>query len=172
VELLARVENLLKNSAGKKQIPIELIEGKIKEIMPSLSSDIIACLVKLLSNKELVEIGKKVFNPLPNSKIGSKGYMGARVQPNSPTDNIEDITWQVFNAWSYAVGDVVLGTNPVSSEPSSVAKIENALFDIITTFDLEEVIPNCVLSHVDIQAEVEKENPGVPVFGFKASLEP
>jgi len=143
-------------------------EEKIKEIIPSLSSDIIACLVKLMNNEELIEVGKKVFNPLPNSKIGSKGYMGARVQPNSPTDNIEDITWQVFDAWSYAVGDVVLGTNPVSSEPESVAKIENALLDIISTFDLQDVIPNCVLSHVDIQAEVEEQNPGSTGIWFQS----
>ncbi|MFT5056054.1 MAG: ethanolamine ammonia-lyase large subunit [Pseudoalteromonas distincta] len=143
-------------------------EEKIKEIMPCLSSDIIACLVKLMTNNELIKISRKVFNPLPNSRIGSKGYMGARVQPNSPTDNIEDITWQVFDAWSYAVGDVVLGTNPVSSEPESVAKIEHALFDIIESFGLKETIPNCVLSHVDIQAEVEKENPGSTGIWFQS----
>jgi len=143
-------------------------EESIKEIMPSLSSDVIACLVKLMSNQELIQLSKKVFNPLPNSKIGSKGYMGARVQPNSPTDNLEDISWQVFNAWSYAVGDVVLGTNPVSSEPESVAKIEKALFDIIKSFDLEETIPNCVLSHVDVQAEVEEANPGVTGIWFQS----
>ncbi|MCG1036752.1 ethanolamine ammonia-lyase subunit EutB [Polaribacter sargassicola] len=140
-----------------KDFTLTKSEEEIKEIMPCISSDIIACLVKLMSNEELITIGKKVFNPLPNSKIGSKGYMGARVQPNSPTDNIEDISWQVFNAWSFAVGDVVLGTNPVSSDVKSVANIENALFDIISTFNLEETIPNCVLSHVDVQAEVEQQ---------------
>ena len=143
-------------------------EEKIKEIMPCLCSDIIACLVKLMTNDELIQLSNKVFNPLPNSKIGSKGYMGARVQPNSPTDNLEDIAWQVFDAWSYAVGDVVLGTNPVSSEPTSVAKIELALYDIIASFGLEETIPNCVLSHVDIQAEVEKEYSGSTGIWFQS----
>jgi ethanolamine ammonia-lyase large subunit len=143
-------------------------EANIKEIIPYLHSDVIACLVKLMNNEELIQVSQKVFNPLPNSKIGSKGYMGARVQPNSTTDNIEDITWQVFNAWSYAVGDVVLGTNPVSSEVESVAKIENALLDIIQTFDLENTIPNCVLSHVDVQAEVENEHPGTTGIWFQS----
>lgn len=151
-----------------KDFTLSQPEEEIKRIMPSLSSDLIACLVKLITNEELIEIGKKVFNPLPNSKIGSKGYMGARVQPNSPTDNIEDISWQVFNAWSYAVGDVVLGNNPVSSEPESVAKIENALFDIISSFELEDIIPNCVLSHVDIQALVEEQNPGTTGIWFQS----
>ena len=39
-------------------------EEKIKGIMPSLSSDVIACLVKLLSNEELIILSKKIFNPL------------------------------------------------------------------------------------------------------------
>ena len=143
-------------------------EEEIKKIMPSLSSDVIACLVKLMDNEELIQVSNKIFNPLPNSKIGSKGYMGARVQPNSPTDNIEDISWQVFNAWSFAVGDVVLGTNPVSSEPESVARIEKALLDIITTFELNDTIPNCVLSHIDVQAEVEEMNPNTTGIWFQS----
>lgn len=94
--------------------------------------------------------------------------MSARVQPNSPTDNIDDIIWQVFDAWSYGVGDLVLGTNPVSSEPASVAKIEKALFDILTTFGLQEVMPNCVLSHIDVQAEVEEFQPGTTGVWFQS----
>ena len=74
-------------------------ENEIKLIMPGLSSDIIGLLVKLLSNDELIIIGQKVFNPLPGSNIGAKGYLGARIQPNSPTDNIDDITMQVFDGW-------------------------------------------------------------------------
>lgn len=151
-----------------KDFVLTASENDIKRIMPALSSDMISCLVKLLSNEELIAVGQKVFNPLPNSKIGSKGYMGARVQPNSPTDNTEDIQWQVFDAWSYAVGDVVLGTNPVSSEPESVAKIEQSLQEIISTFGLEGIIPNCVLAHVDIQAEVEQRYPGSTGIWFQS----
>lgn len=143
-------------------------EEKIKSMMPSLTSDVIACLVKLLSNEELIAVGQKVFNPLPGSKIGSKGYLGARIQPNSPTDEIEDIVWQVFNGWSFGVGDLVLGTNPVSSEVKSVAKIEAALYDIIQTFGLEKTIPNSVLSHIDIQAKVEEIQTGTTGIWFQS----
>ncbi len=141
---------------------------EIQAIMPGLSSDIIGCLVKLMSNDELIAVGQKVFNPLPGSKIGSKGYLSARIQPNSPTDDLDDITWQVFDAWSYAVGDLVLGTNPVSSEPQSVAAIEAALLDILQAFDLEDVLPNCVLAHIDIQAEVEAMQPGSTGIWFQS----
>ena len=143
-------------------------EDSIREVMPGLTSDIIACLVKIMDNEELIRLSGKIFNPLPGSKIGSKGYLGARIQPNSPTDNIEDIIWQVFDGWSYAVGDVVLGVNPVSSLPKSVERIEKALLDVITTFGLEKTLPHCVLSHIDVQAEVESEAPGTTGIWFQS----
>lgn len=143
-------------------------EAMCKEAAAALTSDEIAVLVKLMSNAELIALSQKVFNPLANSNIGSKGYLGARVQPNSPTDDPEDIFWQVMDAWSYAVGDVVLGTNPVSSDVEQVARIEATLFDIISTFQLENTIPHCVLAHIDIQANVEKRQPGSTGIWFQS----
>jgi ethanolamine ammonia-lyase large subunit len=143
-------------------------EPAIKQIMPGLSSDAIACVVKLLSNDQLVAIGRKVFNPLPGSNIGANGYLGARIQPNSPTDDPEDIVVQVLDGWSYAVGDVVLGTNPVSSDVDQVAAIELALRDLLTTFELDAVLPQCVLAHVDVQAAVEKKFPGSTALWFQS----
>jgi ethanolamine ammonia-lyase large subunit len=156
------------NMRELKAFVLEQSEDEIKTIMPALTSDVIGCLVKLMSNEELIQIGQKVFNPIPGTKIGSKGYLSARVQPNSPTDNPEDIAWQVFDAWSYGVGDLVLGTNPVSSDPKSVAEIEKTLFDIISTFGLETTLPNCVLSHIDVQAEAEKIYPGTTGIWFQS----
>jgi ethanolamine ammonia-lyase large subunit len=121
-----------------------------------------------MSNDELIAVGSKVFNPLPGTRLGAKGYLGARIQPNSPTDNVDDIRWQVFDGWSFAVGDVVLGTNPVSSEVSSVATIEAALGDILRAFKLDDVIPHSVLAHIDIQAEVEQQHPGSTVVWFQS----
>ena len=134
-------------------------EDEIKLIMPGLTSDVVACLVKIMSNDELIQCGQKIFNSLPGSNIGAKGYMSARIQPNSPTDNTDDIMWQVFDGFSYAVGDVVLGTNPVSSEPSSVAKIAATLSDVISTFGLQGTLPHCVLAHIDVQAEAQAQQP-------------
>lgn len=143
-------------------------EDEIKAVRDGLSSDVIGCVVKLMSNEELIAVGSKVFNPLPGSNIGAQGYMGARIQPNSPTDNLDDIRWQVFDGWAYGVGDVVLGTNPVSSETASVGAIEAALKDIIDTFELQDVLPHCVLAHIDVQAAVESENPGVTALWFQS----
>ena len=143
-------------------------ESDIKKVASGLSSDVIACVVKLMTNKELIAVGSKIFHALPGSNIGARGYLGARVQPNSPTDNVDDIRWQVFDAWSYAVGDVLLGTNPVSSTPASVASVEQTLQEILTTFGLTETLPHCVLSHIDVQADVEQTNPGLTRLWFQS----
>src|SRR5262245_33341370 len=62
-------------------------EIEIKGIMNGLTSDTIGCVPKLMSNEELIALGQKIFNGLPGTKMGAKGYMGARIQPNSPTDH-------------------------------------------------------------------------------------
>jgi ethanolamine ammonia-lyase large subunit len=151
-----------------KTFLLERSEQEIHEIRNGLSSDVIACVVRLMTNDELIAVGAKVFNPLPGTQLGSKGYMGARIQPNSPTDNIDDIRWQVFDAFAYAVGDVLIGTNPVSSTPESVAAVETALQDILVTFGITDVLPHCVLSHIDVQAEVERKHPGSTEFWFQS----
>ncbi|WP_373691574.1 ethanolamine ammonia-lyase subunit EutB [Hyalangium versicolor] len=143
-------------------------EDEIKRVCRGLSSDVIACAVKLMSDAELTTVGSRIFHPLPGSQLGARGYLGARIQPNSPTDHPEDICWQVFNGWSFAVGDVVLGTNPVSSVPESVAAVEAALHDILVTFGLQDVMPNCVLAHIDIQARVEEFQPGTTGIWFQS----
>ncbi len=151
-----------------KQFLLTQDEASIHQVASGLSSDVIACVVKLMSNDQLIEIGGKIFNPLPGSNIGAKGYLGARIQPNSPTDNVDDIRWQVLDAWSYAVGDVLLGTNPVSSEVDSVAAVEATLQELLQTFELESVLPHCVLSHIDVQAQVEQKHPGRTALWFQS----
>jgi ethanolamine ammonia-lyase large subunit len=135
-------------------------EPAIKAIMPGLSSDVIACVVRLMTNDELIRLGDTVYNPLPGTQIGGRGCLAARLQPNSPTDHPDDIRWQVFDGWAYGVGDVVLGTNPVSSEPASVKAVSDTLRQVLEAFDLAAVMPHCVLAHIDVQAEVDAAAPG------------
>jgi ethanolamine ammonia-lyase large subunit len=151
-----------------KTFLLEQSESEVHAIRPGLSSDSIACVVKLMSNQELTETGRKVFNPLGGSQLGARGYMGARIQPNSPTDHPDDIRWQVFNAFAFAVGDVLVGTNPVSSEPESVALVEATLKDVLDTFKISETIPHCVLAHIDIQAQLERTQAGSTALWFQS----
>lgn len=151
-----------------KEFLVTQDEVAIKTLMPGLASDVIGCVVKLMSNAELITVGAKIFNSLPGSHIGAKGYLGARIQPNSATDNVEDIRWQVLDGFAYAVGDVLLGTNPVSSDPNSVHAVELTLQDVLVTFGIQDVLPHCVLAHIDVQAEVETKWPGSTALWFQS----
>jgi ethanolamine ammonia-lyase large subunit len=137
-------------------------------LLAGLGSDAIACVVKLMDDRELTRVGSRFCTPLPGSRIGAPGYLGARVQPNSPTDHPEDILWQVLSAWSYAVGDVVLGSNPAGGGLEAVAAVEAALKDLLDTFGLAETMPHCVLAHIDLQAELEGRRPGSTGIWFQS----
>ncbi|MFO1065549.1 MAG: ethanolamine ammonia-lyase subunit EutB [Pirellulales bacterium] len=165
---LYEVRPSLRTLGDLRRFLIESDEADIHAIKSHLSSDSIACVVKLMTDDELMRVSGKIFNALPGSKIGARGYLGARVQPNSPTDNVDDIRWQVFDAFAYAVGDLLLGTNPVSSNPQSVAAVEKTLADILQTFGLQEAMPHCVLAHIDVQAEVETKEPGITALWFQS----
>ncbi|MGF6175001.1 ethanolamine ammonia-lyase [Ensifer sp. 4252] len=143
-------------------------EEEIKGVMNGLTSDSIGFVPKLMSNEELISVSQKIFNVMPGTKLGAKGYMGARIQPNSPTDHPDDIVWQVFDAFSYATGDIVIGTNPVDSTVESVATVERALKDIVDTFKLGDIIPWCVLAHIDVQGEVSETFPGTVSTMFQS----
>ena len=143
-----------------KEFLLTKSESEIKGIMYGLTSETIGCVPKLMTNDELISLGQKIFNPLPGTQMGAKGYMGARIQPNSPTDHPDDVIWQTLNAFAYATGDIVIGTNPVDSQVVSVAAVQEALKDVVDTFKLNDTIPWCVLSHIDVQAEVADRYPG------------
>ncbi len=78
------------------------------------------------------------------------------------------MVWQVFDGFSYATGDIVIGTNPVDSQVESVATVEKALKDVVDTFKLQDIVPWCVLSHIDVQAEVAKKYPGSVATMFQS----
>jgi ethanolamine ammonia-lyase large subunit len=151
-----------------KEFLLTKSEAEIKGIMHGLTSEAIGCVPKLMSDQELIALNQKIFNPLPGTKIGAKGYLSARLQPNSPTDNPDDIVWQVFDGFSYATGDIVIGVNPVDSQVESVATVEKALKDVVDTFKLQDIVPWCVLSHIDVQAEVAKKYPGSVATMFQS----
>lgn len=154
--------------AQLKAALLSLPEPDLHQLRRGLTSDVIAVVVRLMTNEELIQLGSRLFNPLPGSKIGSRGYMGARIQPNSPTDHPDDIRWQVFDAFAYGVGDILVGTNPVSSEPASVLAVQNCLRDVLQTFELTDVLPHCVLSHIDVQSTVEQQAPGSTALWFQS----
>jgi len=94
-----------------------------------LSSEVIAAVVKVMSNDELATVARALFNPLPGEgvTIGSAGHFGSRIQPNSPGDDEEEILFSILEGLSYGCGDVILGINPASDDVETIIRLEALL---------------------------------------------
>lgn len=117
-----------------------------------LSSETIAAVVKLMSDEELSALSHKIFNPLPGEgdRIGSSSHFGARIQPNSPGDDEEEILFSILEGLSYGCGDVMIGLNPASDDVETIIRLEELLQRIVERLNLPTRY--CVLSDIVKQA--------------------
>lgn len=149
-----------------KKFFLEKSEAEIKALREGLSSEAIAAAAKLMTDDELIAAAAKIYNPNAGSTFGAKGYFGSRIQPNSPTDDPEEVLFSTLEGLSYGCGDVVLGINPVDSDRRNVKRLEETLRDVVKTFGLEKATTYCVLAHIDDQMAVHEN--GLVNVGFQS----
>ena len=114
----------------------------------SLSSEAIAAVVKVMTNEELAQVARSLFNPLPGEgiAIGSPQHFGSRIQPNSPGDDEEEILFSILEGLTYGCGDVILGLNPASDDVDTIIRLEDLLRSVVERLDLPTRY--CVLSDI------------------------
>ncbi|CRK82712.1 ethanolamine ammonia-lyase subunit EutB [Neobacillus massiliamazoniensis] len=139
-------ESLLSEATTNQEI------GRIRK---GLTSEMVAAVTKIMSNLDLIQAASKIEVVTEcNYRIGHKGTLAGRAQPNHPTDNIQGIKASLYEALSYGIGDAVIGINPVIDTADSVRKIL-----LMTKEEMERLqIPtqNCVLAHVTTQMRAIK----------------
>src|SRR5215470_9545908 len=142
-ELQAELSRL--TIAGLKQF---LLESDAARYCEGLSSEVIAAVVKVMSNDEISKVSRRIFNPLPGagSTIGSPGHFGSRIQPNSPGDDEEEILFSILEGLAYRCGDVILGLNPASDDVDTIARLETLLRNVVERLELPTRY--CVLSDI------------------------
>jgi ethanolamine ammonia-lyase large subunit len=122
----------------------------------ALTSEIIAAVVKIMSNAELSAVAQAISNPLPGKdadevvKIGSVGHFGSRIQPNSPGDDEEEILLSTLEGLCYGCGDVIIGLNPASDDLETIVRTEKVLQAIVERLELPTRY--CVLTDIVKQA--------------------
>ena len=123
---------------------------EILRISEGLTSEMIAAVTKIMSNMDLVYAASKirVVRHCENT-IGMTGTLSSRLQPNHPTDSPEGIRASIFEGLSYGVGDSVIGINPADDSYSSVSRLLDMTYEIITKHKIPT--QNCVLAHVTTQ---------------------
>ncbi len=115
-----------------------------------LQSEVIAALVKTMSNDELSQVSRSIFNALPDNTplgpvvVGSAQHFGSRIQPNSPGDSEDEILFSVLEGLTYGCGDVIIGLNPASDDIETIVRTERLLQSIVERLHLPTRY--CVLS--------------------------
>jgi len=123
---------------------------RIRSISPGLTPEMAAAVCKLMSNMDLMTVGKKCEVVVrANNTLGLPGRLSSRVQPNHPTDDVQGILYSTREGLSYGCGDAVIGVNPATDTAESTAEILTALHELTR----KNGVPtqHCVLSHVTVQ---------------------
>ncbi|KTG15860.1 ethanolamine ammonia-lyase subunit EutB [Haloferax profundi] len=127
-------------------------ESDIQRVREGLTSEMVAAVAKIMSNMDLVQASSKmVITARCNNTIGTEGSLSFRLQPNDPTDDVENILNTIREGLSYGVGDAVIGINPVEDNPDRTKRLLEATHEFIEEWDIPT--QNCVLSHLTSQME-------------------
>ena len=124
-----------------------------------LHSEVIAAVVKVMTDAELSAVARTVFNPLPGqgTTIGSSRHFGSRIQPNSPGDNEDDILLSILEGLTYGCGDVIIGLNPASDDVDTIVQLEDLLRRVVERLRLPTRY--CVLSDIVKQTQARERAP-------------
>jgi ethanolamine ammonia-lyase large subunit len=113
-----------------------------------LSSEAIACVVKLMNDDQLASLAGSLHNPASGGGlvVGAPGHLGSRIQPNSAGDDEEEILFSIFEGLAYGCGDVMLGLNPASDDLDTIVRLEELLATVVERLELPTRF--CVLSDI------------------------
>ena len=132
----------------------------IKWLREGLTSEVIACTAKLMSNLDLMYAANKIkVQATCNTTCGKPGVLSTRLQPNHPIDDLEGIRASLYEGLSYGAGDVLLGLNPVNDSAESCKAVLELFDEVKREFEIPTQI--CVLAHITCQIEAVR-NLGAP----------
>jgi ethanolamine ammonia-lyase large subunit len=122
--------------------------GWIRRYRGGLRSEVIAAVVKVMTENELSTVARAIFNPQPGAgtSVGSPQHFGSRIQPNSPGDDEDDILLSILEGLTYGCGDVIIGLNPASDDVETIIQLEDLLRSVVERLQLPTRY--CVLSDI------------------------
>ena len=125
-----------------------------------LTPEMAAAVAKLSSNLDLVQAGARLpVTARANTTLGRPGTLGVRVQPNHPTDDLDEILAQTAEGLAYGCGDALVGVNPARDDADTVRRLLEALDAFVREHDVPTQV--CVLAHVTTQMELLRQ--GAPM---------
>ena len=132
----------------------------IKRIGRGLTGPMAAALAKLMDVHELILLSKKIETPTrARTRIGQRGTLCSRLQPNHPTDHLDGLTLLTYTGLSMGTGDCLIGVNPAEDTVHNISAILGQLDAIRRETGAPTQI--CVLGHIKTQISCLEQ--GAPV---------
>ena len=132
----------------------------LARLSAGLTPEMAAGVSKIMRVQDLVLVARRcrVVTAF-RTTLGLPGRLSTRLQPNHPTDDPQGIAASVLDGLLLGSGDAVIGINPATDSPRTVA----ALLDLLDRIRLGWEIPmqSCVLAHLTTQLEALRA--GAPV---------
>ncbi len=120
------------------------------ELAGAFLPEVAAAVAKIMSDLDLVLAAQPLRTVTRcRNTMGEAGTLGARIQPNHPTDDLAGILASVVDGLAYACGDAVIGVNPATDSVARTAQLLTG----INEFTAAVGIPTqtCILAHATTQ---------------------
>jgi ethanolamine ammonia-lyase large subunit len=135
-------------------------EHALAAAAPGITPEMAAGVSKLMRIQELVLAARKcrVVTRF-RTTIGLAGRLSTRLQPNHPSDDARGIAASIVDGLLYGAGDAVIGINPATDAPATVAGLLEMLDSLRQR--LGAPVQSCVLSHATTTLDLARR--GAPV---------
>ena len=136
---------------------------RLAALSPGLTPEMVAAVSKLMRAQDLILIAAKIrVLTRFRTTVGLPGRLSTRLQPNHPTDDASGIAASMLDGLLLGSGDALIGINPVSDNPSTVARLLRMIDAVRERFSIPT--QSCVLAHITTQmAAIEQFGQGAPL---------
>jgi ethanolamine ammonia-lyase large subunit len=125
---------------------------RLAALAPGLTPEMAASVSKLMRVQDLIAVASKISVVTRfRTTVGLKGRLSTRLQPNHPTDDPLGIAASILDGLLLGSGDAVIGINPASDNPQSVATLLQMLNHIRQRYAIPT--QSCVLAHITTQMQ-------------------
>ncbi len=156
--LVREIASLTVGSAKRMLLASGSAELWLQRYRDGLTSEMIAAVIKLMTNDELALICRTIFNPLPDNEavsVGSARHFGSCIQANSPSENEEEILFSILEGLSYGCGDVLIGLMPAFNGKDSLVRLVDLLAGILERLNLPTRF--CLMTGITAQADIRSQ---------------
>jgi len=129
-------------------------------LAPSVTPEMAAAVSKLMQVQDLISVAQKIrVITRFRTTVGLPGRLSTRLQPNHPTDDPAGIAASIVDGLSLGSGDAVIGINPATDNPDTVAALLRLIDFVREKFSIPT--QSCVLAHLTTQMAAMKR--GAPI---------